>query len=298
MNVSIQWFPGHMAKAKREIQANLSLVDVVIELRDARLPESSGNPLLSELLQQKIRVLALTKADLADPSETQRFCSYYKSVGMGVDAVIPVNIRKNVGLKSLKLACEQAMESKFERMAKRGIRKRAVRAMVVGIPNVGKSSLINAMAGRSVAKTGDRPGVTQSQQWIKLAGSIELLDTPGLLWPKFEDRDAALRLAWSGAIKSSLLRPVELALALLTFMNEHYPIALESRYGVKPFASVNDEQVLGVLEQIGMRRGALRSGGQVDDELAAQMLLRDYQTGLLGPMTLEKAPSVEGQMLE
>ncbi|KUO95088.1 ribosome biogenesis GTPase YlqF [Ferroacidibacillus organovorans] len=292
--MSIQWFPGHMAKAKREIQANLSLVDVVIELRDARLPESSSNPLLSELLQQKTRVLALTKADLADPVETRRFCTYYQSIGM--DAVIPVNIRKNVGLKSLKLACEQAMADKFERLAKRGIRKRAVRAMVVGIPNVGKSSLINAMAARSVAKTGDRPGVTQSQQWIKLAGSIELLDTPGLLWPKFEDQAAALRLAWSGAIKSDLLQPVDLALAFLIFVNAHYPEALRLRYGVEPFSGASEEQqALAALEQIGMRRGAMRRGGQVDAELAAQMLLRDYQTGLLGLMTLEKVPDVEGQ---
>jgi len=279
--MSIQWFPGHMAKARREVSESLKVVDAVIEIVDARLPDSSRNPMMLEITRHKPTVLVLAKSDLADPKITQEYLS-----GLKTDRVIPVaiDILRGEGLSQLMRAAHDITREHFAKLAKRGIRRKAIRAIVVGIPNAGKSSLINRVTGRSVAKTGDKPGVTRQQQWIKVGGSFELLDTPGILWPKFDDPQVALRLAWSGAIKSTLLQTDELALTFLDWLRISYPGRLQERYGVE---DENVEPTV-LLAQIAIRRGALKPGGVPDCDLAAEMVLRDFQRGQLGRITLDR----------
>lgn len=284
--MSIQWFPGHMAKARREVMESLKLVDAVIELVDARLPESSRNPMMLEITKDKPTVLVMTKADLADPSVTAAFIKTLAS-----PSVLPVSvdILRGQGMGWLAQAAQQVTREQFARRAKRGIRRTAIRAIVVGIPNVGKSSLINRLTGRSVAKTGDKPGVTKQQQWIKVGGSFELLDTPGILWPKFEDPQTARRLAWSGAIRSDILQTEELAVAFVDWLRVSYPGRLAARYGC-------DEAVLqplDLLAEICKRRGALLHGGLPNLEAASDLVLREFRAGLLGPVSLDR-PAIGG----
>ncbi len=271
-----------MAKARREVVESLKLVDVVLEVVDARLPESSRNPMMAELTQSKPRVMVLAKADLADPAVTAKYVRLW-SAGSTVQAVA-VDVLRGAGLSQVTRAAQQVTEEKFAKLARKGIRRRAVRAVVIGIPNTGKSSLINRLAGRNVVKTGDRPGVTRQQQWIRAGGALELLDTPGILWPKFEDPTVALKLAWSGAIKSTLLQSDEIAVKLLQWLSLFYPERLQDRYGIVTDGGDQD----GVLAQIARRRGAIRQGGEPDVDLAADFFLRDVQTGMLGPLSFDR----------
>jgi ribosome biogenesis GTPase A len=280
--VSIQWFPGHMAKARREMEESLRLVDVVIELRDARIPLASGNPAIREILHVKPTVIALAKSDLADPEQTAAFARFLE--GDRAAQVIPINALRGTGVPLLVRAAQEATAAKLAKLAARGIRRQAVRAMVVGVPNAGKSALINRLAGRAATATGDRPGITRQQQWIRVGTTFELLDTPGILWPKFEDPKVGLRLAWTGAIKATLLDTSEVASKLLEWLRSHYPTPLAERYRLSDL----EQPAHDLLVEIALARGALRQGGQPDVERAAEMLLRDLQTGALGPLTLER----------
>ena len=228
-SMTIQWFPGHMAKARREVTEQLKLVDIVFELIDARLPLSSRNPMIDEVIQQKPRLLILNKMDLADEKETERWIRHFESKGM---RAVAINSFEGKGLQTVTKAAKEILAPKIERLKKRGIRPGAIRAMIVGIPNVGKSTLINRLARKNIAKTGNKPGVTKAQQWIKFEKELELLDTPGILWPKFEDQAVGYKLALTGAIKDTVVNMENLAVYGLRFLEEHYPDRLEKRYGI------------------------------------------------------------------
>jgi ribosome biogenesis GTPase A len=280
--MTIQWFPGHMAKARREITEKLKLIDVVIELLDARLPLSSRNPMIAEIIQQKPRLIVLNKVDLADPERTDEWIKRFSQEGF---SVVTVNAAKGEGLPKVASQAKQLVEEKMQALMRKGLRPRAVRAMILGIPNVGKSSLINRFAKKSIAKTGDKPGVTRMQQWIKVGKDFELLDTPGILWPKFEDPLVGLRLAASGAIKTEILDLEEVAWFVLDWLKQHYPERIRSRYKL----TEEDLQLDNLLERIGEKRGFLRAGGVIDREAVADMVVREFQTGMFGPITLEFA---------
>jgi ribosome biogenesis GTPase A len=286
----IQWFPGHMAKARREMSEALKKVDAVLELVDARLPIASGNPMLRELIQNKPRVIVMTRMDLADPQKTDEWTNFLRKQGA---VVVSADTRTGGGVNHVLPALEQVAAGKRERDARKGIRPRPLRTMVVGIPNVGKSSLINRLAKRSATKTGDRPGITKTQQWIRL-GSVELLDTPGVLWPKFESEKSAYALAMSGAIKSDVIDMLEVCTYFVAWVSSHYPNALSSRYEiddlpVTPWLGVSDTYTVvePVLSAISKRRGLIRSGGVPDIERTADLIMRETQTGQLGRMSFE-----------
>ncbi|MCX7568475.1 ribosome biogenesis GTPase YlqF [Tumebacillus sp. DT12] len=279
--MTIQWFPGHMAKARREVTEKLKLIDVVMELLDARLPLSSRNPMMNELVEHKPRLVILNKADLADPRVTDEWIKYFAAQDI---TVVPLNAIKGEGLPKAAAEAKKLFEPKLEQMRKKGIRPRATRAMILGIPNVGKSSLINRMAKKTIAKTGDRPGVTQKQQWIKVGKDFELLDTPGILWPKFEDQKVGLRLASTAAIKEEILNTEPVALYIVEFMNERYPGVMESRFGIEKLSSDPRE----ALEEIGRKRGYLRQGNSVDIEAAQKLMIREFRGGAFGRVSLER----------
>ena len=274
-----QWYPGHMTKAKRMMQENIKLIDLVIELVDARIPVSSRNPDIDELGKNKSRLILLNKADLAEDKWNDAWAEYFREKGF---FVVKVNSKKGGGLKSIQGVIQEACKEKIERDRKRGILNRPVRAMVVGIPNVGKSTFINALAGKACAKTGNKPGVTKGKQWIRLNKQVELLDTPGILWPKFEDQEVGLRLAFIGSIKDEILNTEELAAELIKFLNANYPGVLEEKYGVEPS---DDAYVL--LAGIARSRNCLLKGSELDTEKAALLLLDDFRNGKLGRLTLE-----------
>lgn len=287
---AINWFPGHMAKARREMQEALAKVDAVLELVDARLPDASANPMLHEILESKPRVVVMTRTDLADPVQTKRWEVEFEQRGV---RVVTVDARNGRGVNDIVPALEDAAKAKREREAKRGIRPRPLRVMVVGIPNVGKSSLINRLAGRVAAKTGDRPGITQQQQWIRL-GNVDLLDTPGVLWPKLDDQRSALALAISGAIKSDVLDIQTVCAYFILWCKDTYPQYLQSRYQLKmlPDAVWTDaatawEAVEPTMIEIARRRGFVRSGGIADFERTADQVIREAQTGQIGRMTFQ-----------
>ena len=240
--MTIQWFPGHMAKARREVTEKLKLVDIVFELIDARLPLSSRNPMIDEVIHQKPRLLILNKMDLADETETARWIRYFEAQGM---RAVAINSFEGRGLQTVIKAAKEILEPKLERMRSRGIRPGAMRAMIVGIPNVGKSTLINRLAKKNIAKTGNTPGVTKAQQWIKYEKELELLDTPGILWPKFEDKEVGFKLALTGAIKDTIVNMEDLAVYGLRFLEANYPARLTDRYGL---TTVGDE-ILPIFEQ-------------------------------------------------
>lgn len=279
--MTIQWFPGHMAKARREVTEKLKLVDIVMELVDARLPLSSRNPMMNEIVQHKPRLILLNKADLADPRVTDQWVRYFAE--QGLDAV-PINAIKGEGLPKAANEAKRLFAPKMEAMRKKGIRPRATRAMILGIPNVGKSSLINRMAKKTIAKTGDRPGVTQAQQWIKVGKDFELLDTPGILWPKFEDPLVGLKLAASGAIKEEILDTEPVAIFIVQFMQERYPGVLEVRFNVESLP----EDPRAALEEIGRKRGFLRAGNTIDMEATWKLMIREFRGGQLGRLSLER----------
>lgn len=280
--MTIQWFPGHMAKAKQLLAECIPLVDVVIELRDARIPLSSGNPLLGQMLGGKQRVIALTKPDLADERRTAAFAARFKSEGL---ACVTVNARDNKGTRELLNIVKQTAERTIPRDRASGRALRMPRVMVAGIPNVGKSSLINALCERKAARTGALPGITRAKQWIRLPSGVEILDTPGLLWPRLEDPSVAFRLAVTGAIGEGGFDNRDLAERLVEFLALAYPAALMERFGI---AAAPDMIAPDILSKIGERRGCLLAGGQVDLSRAADLLLQEFRLGKLGRFTLDK----------
>lgn len=274
-----QWYPGHMTKAKRMMQENIKLIDLVIELVDARIPLSSRNPDIDELGKNKARLVLLNKADLAEDKWNDAWAEYFKKKGF---SVVKVNSRKGGGIKSIQGVIREACAEKIERDRKRGILNRPVRAMVVGIPNVGKSTFINALAGKACAKTGNKPGVTKGKQWIRLNKQVELLDTPGILWPKFEDQEVGLKLAFIGSIKDEVLQTEELAAELTHFLRTAYPEVLADKYDIEM-----DEDDYVVLNRIAKSRNCIVRGNELDTEKAALLLLDDFRNGKLGRLTLE-----------
>lgn len=279
---NIQWFPGHMAKTRRLIKANLSLVDAVVEVLDARTPMSSSNPEMESLTAGKPRIVLLNKSDLADDRATQLWINYYGKKGI---TAIPVDCKSGKGLKSFLPAIKsKVLAQLMEKRAAHGMTGAAIRLMIVGIPNAGKSSFINKMAGSKRAKVEDRPGVTRSKQWVKIENGVELLDMPGVLWPKFEDQAAAVRLAFTGAISDSILDIETLAMKLLSYLAENYPAALKERYKLEIEA---DDTGLELLEKVGRKRGMMISGGEINTERAAITVLDEFRSGKLGRITLE-----------
>lgn len=277
--MNYQWYPGHMTKARRMMQENIKLIDLVIELVDARIPISSRNPDIDELGKGKSRIILLNKSDLADPVWNKKWVEYFAAKGMGV---LEINSRTGMGIKSIQGLVQEVCKEKIERDRKRGIVNRPVRAMVVGIPNVGKSTFINSFAGKACAKTGNKPGVTKGKQWIRLNKGLELLDTPGILWPKFEDQQVGLRLAFIGSIKDEIMNLEELAAELISFMQDAYPGVLAEKY------TINEKQnSYSVLEAIAESRHCLVRGNELDTAKAAGMLLDDFRNGRLGRITLE-----------
>lgn len=274
-----QWYPGHMTKAKRMMQENIKMIDLVIELVDARIPLSSRNPDIDELGKNKARLVLLNKADLAEDKWNDAWAEYFKKKGF---SVVKVNSRKGGGIKSIQGVIREACAEKIERDRKRGILNRPVRAMVVGIPNVGKSTFINALAGKACAKTGNKPGVTKGKQWIRLNKQVELLDTPGILWPKFEDQEVGIKLAFIGSIKDEVLQTEELAAELIHFLRTAYPEVLADKYDIEM-----DEDDYVVLNRIAKSRNCIVRGNELDTEKAALLLLDDFRNGKLGRLTLE-----------
>ena len=277
--MNVQWYPGHMTKAKRQMQEDIKLIDLIIELVDARVPLSSRNPDIDELGKNKARLILLNKADLAEDRRNDEWLEYFKEKGY---SAVKVNSRKGGGIKSIQNVIQEACKEKMERDRKRGILNRPVRAMVVGIPNVGKSTFINSLAGKACAKTGNKPGVTKGKQWIRLNKNVELLDTPGILWPKFEDQQVGLRLALIGAIKDEILNIDELALELIAILTEHYPGVLHARYEVE-----EDQTPANIIEQIAVKRNCIQKGNELDYTKAANLLLEEFRSGKLGKITLE-----------
>ena len=288
----IQWFPGHMAKTRRTISEHLKLVDVVIELLDARIPLSSRNPEIDALLGTKPRVIALNKSDLSDPVINKAWSDYFISKGMGV---IYTNALTGTGLGELKGKLKQLTQKKLESAQARGRLQRPIKTMVVGVPNVGKSAFINKIAGKASAMTGDRPGVTRTQQWVRINPEIQLLDTPGILWPKFEDPDTGLKLAFTGAIKDEIMDTAELAAKLLESLSELYPEKVRERFKI---ADLSDKTGLMLLTEAGKKRGCLVSGGEVDLYRIATIVLDEFRGGKVGKITLELPPRDESNNVD
>ncbi len=278
----IQWFPGHMAKTRRLIAANLSLVDAVVEIVDARAPLSSRNPEMDHMTRNKPRLVLLNKSDLADERTTQQWINYFRQNG---SEALAVDCKSGKGLKAILPSIKNTvLKELMEKRAKNGMTGAAIRLMIVGIPNVGKSSLINKLAGSKRAKVEDRPGVTRTKQWVKLDNNTELLDMPGVLWPKFEDQDVAIRLAFTGAISDDILDIETLAMKLLAYLAENYPESLKDRYKIE----FSDEDTgLELLEKVGKKRGMMISGGEINTERAAITVIDEFRSGKLGRITLE-----------
>ena len=280
--MNLQWFPGHMAKTRRMISDNLKLVDVVVELLDARLPLSSRNPEIDKIAGDKPRVLVLNKADIADQKATEAWIEYFKNRGL---IAIGVDSQSGKGFSALSPAIDSVIKERFERDRARGIQRHAVKLMVVGIPNVGKSSFINRLSGRSAAKTGDRPGITTTKQWIRIAGKYELLDTPGILWPKFESEEVARRIAFTGGIRDEIIDIEELACYLIEYLARNYSESIIERF------KLNEEdlelEMFDLLEQIGRKRGCVVSGGNIDTYRASAMVLDEFRSAKIGAITLE-----------
>ena len=274
-----QWYPGHMTKAKRMMQEDIKLIDLVIELVDARIPMSSRNPDIDELGKNKARLILLNKSDLAEDKQNDAWAAYFKEKGY---SVVKVNSKKGGGIKSIQGVIQEACKEKIERDRKRGILNRPVRAMVVGIPNVGKSTFINALAGKACAKTGNKPGVTKGKQWIRLNKNVVLLDTPGILWPKFEDQTVGLRLAFIGSIKDEILNTEELAAEMIQFMKKYYRGVLAEKYAI-----IESDDPYQCLADIAKSRHCLLRGNELDMAKAAILLVDDFRSGRLGRITLE-----------
>jgi len=278
--MNIQWYPGHMTKAKRAMQEDIKLIDLIIEVVDARIPFSSRNPDIDELGKNKARLILLNKSDLASETWNDAWAAWFKSQGFHV---VKINSKSGAGLKQINGVVQEACKAKIERDRKRGILNRPVRAMVVGIPNVGKSTFINSFAGKACAKTGNKPGVTKGKQWIRLNKGLELLDTPGILWPKFEDQQVGMRLAFIGSMNDEILIPDELACDLIGAIKELYPKALQERYEADPAG-----KPIEILEAVAESRKCYAKGEQLDLGKAAGILIDDFRSGKLGRITLER----------
>ena len=288
--MNYQWYPGHMTKAVRMMQENIKLIDLVIELVDARIPVSSRNPDIGELAKNKAKIVILNKADLADPVQNKQWICYFEEQGAHA---IELNSKSGAGIKAVNGLVQEACKEKLERDRKRGIVNRPVRAMVVGIPNVGKSTFINSFAGKACAKTGNKPGVTKGKQWIRLNKNLELLDTPGILWPKFEDQDVGMRLAFIGSMNDEIIVREELACDLIREVVRLYPDALKARYALDDMGSTGEngptvEQTAHILREIAVNRRCFAKGETPDIDRAAALLVDDFRSGRLGRMTLER----------
>lgn len=277
--MQFQWYPGHMTKAKRAMQEDIKLIDVIIELVDSRVPFSSKNPDIDTLANGKSRIFLMNKYDLADKAVSDKWTKYYEEKGY---FVATVNSKNGRGVKAVNDVIQKACKEKIERDRKRGILNRPIRAMIVGIPNVGKSTFINSFAGKACAKTGNKPGVTKGKQWIRLNKNVELLDTPGILWPKFEDQQVGLNLAFIGSIKDELYNIYELSLLLLDYLIKNYPDAVADFYEIENSDSNNE-----LLERIAIKRGCIKSGAEYDLDKAAKCLVDDFRNGRIGKISLE-----------
>lgn len=285
--MNYQWYPGHMTKARRMMEENIKLIDLVIELVDARIPLASRNPDIDALGKQKSRLILLNKADLADERMNRLWKAYFEKRGL---YVLEIDSRSGSGIKAIQGLVQEACREKIERDRKRGILNRPVRAMVVGIPNVGKSTFINSFAGKACTKTGNKPGVTKGKQWIRLNKSLELLDTPGILWPKFEDQEAGLKLALIGSMNDEILSAEEMATSLILMLRERYGGALKKRYGLE-----EGREPFEILEDVAKKRGCILKGGEPDRKKAAALLLDDFRSGRLGRITLEIPDAESGK---
>ncbi|MBO4289873.1 MAG: ribosome biogenesis GTPase YlqF [Lachnospiraceae bacterium] len=285
--MNVQWYPGHMTKARRAMQEQIRLIDLVIELTDARLPMSGRNPDLNELSKNKARLLILNKADLADPEATKQWSKHFEAEGI---QVLTLDSRKNTGTRSIDAAIAKAVAEKTERDRKRGILNRSVKVMVVGIPNVGKSTFINSLVKRSAAKTGDKPGVTKGNQWIQLKKGVDLLDTPGVLWPKIDDPQVGIRLALVGTVNDMILDTRELSMQGLEYLKEHYPGLLADKYGLDESLSPAE-----LLQQLAENRKLIKKGAQPDTDRAASMFLDDLRGGKIGRITFEWPEEEDGK---
>lgn len=288
--MNYQWYPGHMTKAVRMMQENIKLVDLIIELLDARIPLSSRNPDINELGKNKSRIVLMNKADLADPVQNRQWVQYFQEQGAHV---LEINAKSGAGLKAIDGLVQEACREKLERDRKRGIVNRPVRAMVVGIPNVGKSTFINSFAGKACAKTGNKPGVTKGKQWIRLNKNLELLDTPGILWPRFEDQEVGMRLAFIGSMNDEIIVLEELACDLIRVVHRYYPEAVSGRYGLADeewmqSTELTEEEAGRVLAGIAESRKCIARGGEPDLSRAAALFIDDFRSGRLGRLTLER----------
>lgn len=274
--MAIQWYPGHMAKAKRQVSEQLKKVDVVFELVDARIPYSSRNPMIDDVIKQKPRVVILNKKDMTNLKELEKWEIYFKNEGF---YPVAVDAKHGKNLKNVEVEAIKATQEKFDREKAKGLKPRAIRAMIVGIPNVGKSTLINKLAKRSIAETGNKPGVTKQQQWIKVGKSLQLLDSPGILWPKFEDEEVGKKLSLTGAIKDSIVHLDEVAIYGLNFMIKHDVSALKRHYNIDTH---EDAEILDWFDAIGRRRGLLQKGNEVDYESVIELIINDMRNAKIG----------------
>ncbi len=279
-NMNIQWYPGHMTKTRRQIEADLKLVDAVCEIVDARIPISSRNPDIDSICAANPRIIILNRMDLADPETTKRWLAYFRSKGM---AAVATDCKTKRGISAFQPAVRSVLKEKIERNAARGMHK-PLRVMIVGIPNVGKSTLINQISGRKGAKAENRPGVTRGKQWVTVEGGLLLLDTPGILWPKFEDPEVGMMLAYTGAVKENVIDTEELACRLMELLFRHYPQVLKDRYGIDQEDPLPGYELL---ELAGRKRGYLLARGEIHTERMAKVLLDEYRSGKLGHFTLE-----------
>lgn len=279
--MNIQWYPGHMTKAKRAMKEDIKLIDLVIELVDARVPLSSRNPDIDNLAKGKARMVLLNKSDLADERVNAQWAAWFEAKNIHA---VKVDSRNKGTLKQVQSVVQEACKEKIERDRKRGIMNRPIRTMVVGIPNVGKSTFINSFAGKACAKTGNKPGVTKGNQWIRLNKTLELLDTPGILWPKFEDQAVGLKLALIGSINDQILNKDDLACRCIRILKERYPGMVSQRFGLE----TEDKEPAAILEDVARLRSCLMKGGELDIARAAAMVLDDFRSGKLGRVTLER----------
>lgn len=288
-STNINWYPGHMAKTKKQILDDLKLVDIVIELLDARIPISSQNPEIDKLIHNKKRIIVLNKADLADPIETKKWIEYFEK-----NRIIAIDVDSNQGKGTEKITkiIEKLMEKELNVQNSKGRIRKTIRIMIVGIPNVGKSSFINRISKKASMTVGNKPGVTKQKQWIRIGNQIELLDTPGILWPKFESEQVGLNLAYTGSIKDEVIETTEIAYSLLKYLDENYPKNLYEKYKItqEEIEKIknNTQYTLEEMYLIGRKRGALISGGNIDEEKVAKIILDDFRSGKIGKITLEK----------
>ena len=282
--MNINWYPGHMAKTKKQIQEDLKLIDVVVEILDARIPVSSQNPDISTMIKNKKRIILLNKTDLSDETENKKWEEYFRKNNI---IAIRTNGNTGTGLKEMLSRAESMMAQELQEQAKKGRIGKSIRIMIVGIPNVGKSSIINKLTKKTSALVGNRPGVTRQKQWIRLNNKIELLDTPGVLWPKFQTEETALNLSYIGTIKDDNLDLVELSYHLLKYLYENYPEKLKERYKLQD-QELENTTILELTETIARKRGALKSGNCIDEEKIARIILEDFRTGKTGKITLER----------